>query len=266
MGILNVTPDSFSDGGEHYDPDMALHRALTMVAEGADIIDIGGESTRPGSDAVSEQDELSRVVPVLERLRDRISVPLSIDTTKAGVAEAALSLGAAIVNDISALTFDSEMTRVVHESGAGLVIMHIRGTPKTMQVNPHYEDVVAEIKSFLRDRICVAVQAGIPMDSIVVDPGLGFGKRLLDNYSILRNLDQFNELNRPVLIGPSRKSFLGKPFHLPPEDRLEGSLAAITAGVLKGAHIVRVHDVQAARRALAVADTIRGYGIESSES
>ncbi len=261
-----MTPDSFSDGGKHYDPDMALHRALTMVAEGADMIDIGGESTRPGSDAVSEGEELSRVIPVLERLRDRISVPVSIDTTKAGVAEAALSRGASIVNDISALTFDSDMSRVVHESGAGLVLMHIRGTPKTMQVNPHYNDVVADIMAFLRDRVAAAVLAGIPMDSIVVDPGLGFGKRVQDNYTILRNLDHFNELNRPVLIGPSRKSFLGKPFHLPPEDRLEGSLAAITAGALKGAHIVRVHDVQAAHRALAVADAIRGGDIESSKT
>jgi dihydropteroate synthase len=255
MGVLNVTPDSFSDGGLHVDPDRAVAHALTMIEEGADFIDIGGESTRPGSDPVPAEEELRRVLPVIRELAKRTDAPLSIDTYKSEVAEAALDAGAVIVNDISAMTMDARMAEVVARRRASVVLMHMRGTPKTMQANPHYDDVVAEVKLFLRQQVEHAQRVGI--EQIIIDPGIGFGKTLEHNLTLMRELHAFNELGFPVLVGPSRKSFIGTILNLPVEKRLEGTAAAVAACVLRGAHIVRVHDVQAMKRVARVADALR---------
>ncbi len=256
MGILNTTPDSFSDGGRFDSVDRAVEHAMRMQQEGADIIDIGGESTRPGADTVSEQEELARVIPVIEQCKTSLTIPMSIDTYKASVAQAALQAGAIIVNDISGCRFDAQMPSVVARHGAGLVIMHIKGEPKNMQVNPHYDDLLAEMKHFFRESIRVAQNAGVAAEQIVLDPGLGFGKRLKDNFQILRELRIFLEFNVPLLVGPSRKSFIGALLDLPPGERLEGTLAAVTASILNGAHILRVHDVKETKRAATVADAI----------
>ena len=257
MGALNVTPDSFSDGGAFLDPDAAADRALAMEREGADIIDIGGESSRPGAEPVPLEEELRRVLPVLERLRGRLRIPISIDTTKAEVAEAALQAGAEIVNDISALRFDPRMGEVVAKSGAGLVLMHMRGTPKTMQQDPTYADVVAEVRDFLAQRVEHAVSLGIDRELIAIDPGIGFGKTVEHNLELLRRLPELCELGHPVLVGPSRKSFIGAVLDLPVEERLEGTLAACAVAVVRGADIVRVHDVRAVRRAVDLAVRLR---------
>ncbi len=258
MGILNVTPDSFSDGGRFLDPDRAVAHALRLQEEGADIIDIGGESTRPGAEPVPLEEELRRVIPVLEKLRGVLRIPVSIDTYKAEVAEAAIELGARIVNDVTALRADPRMPEVVARSGVGLVLMHMKGTPKDMQENPIYTDVVAEIKGFLRERISAALSRGIAPEQIAVDPGIGFGKKLEHNLEILWRLEEFLELGRPVLVGPSRKSFIGEILGLPVEERLEGTLAACAVAVVRGADIVRVHDVLPARRAVDLAFRLRG--------
>ncbi len=258
MGVLNVTPDSFSDGGRYLDPQLALRRAEQLIEEGADIIDIGGESTRPGADPVSLSEELGRVLPVVEGLSSPEGVIISVDTYKSQVAQRAIDAGAHLINDPSGLRFDSQMAQVIARAGAGLVIMHIKGKPKDMQVNPQYDDLMGEIYSWLDQGAQLALQAGVARERIVVDPGIGFGKRPQDNLVILRRLDELKGLGYPILIGPSRKSFIGEVLGLPVEDRLEGTAAAVALGVAKGAKILRVHDVKGlgrvARMAYAIAE------------
>ena len=261
MGVLNVTPDSFSDGGQFLLLDQAIERAEQMIAEGADIIDVGGESTRPGGAApISPEDELQRVVPVIASLAKRSTVPISIDTTKSLVARAALDAGAVIVNDISALRFDFYVADEVAKSGAGLVLMHSRGTPATMHRLPPVADIIDEVTSSLRSSINMAERRGVKRESIVIDPGIGFGKSQEQNIELIAKLDQvaraFPDL--PILIGTSRKSFIGKILGGAPADqRLYGTVATITAAILHGAQVVRVHDVKAAAETARVADEIR---------
>ncbi len=250
MGVLNVTPDSFFDGGKHHTMEGALDHALLMIEEGADIIDIGGESTRPFADPVPEEEELGRVIPVIERLRGNSDVLISVDTYKAGVASEALKAGADIVNDISGLTYDEDMAGVVARNDAWVVLMHIKGTPRNMQADPHYDDVIAEISDFLLGRIDHAVRAGIDPEKIIVDPGIGFGKRVGDNLRILKMLREFKKLGRPILIGTSMKSFIGKITGLPVEERVEGTLASLAVALMNGADILRVHDVKKAKKVL----------------
>jgi len=244
MGILNVTPDSFSDGGRYLDPGAAVERASRMIEEGAGIIDIGGESTRPGSAPVSAAAELDRVRPVIARLGRTAPVPLSIDTRHALVAEAALGEGASIVNDVSGLRHDPSMSETARRSGAAVVIMHMLGTPETMQEKPQYDDVTSEIIAWMAERTSAALAAGIPRDKIVVDPGLGFGKRLEDNLALLREIGDFRGLGFPVMVGYSRKSFVGKLTGRGEADRLAGGLAALARAASGGVSIVRTHDVR----------------------
>lgn len=253
MGILNVTPDSFSDGGEFLEKDSAVERALEMEKNGADLIDIGGESTRPGADQVALEEELGRTVPVIEGIRKESAVPISIDTYKSEVAEEALDAGADIINDISALRFDPDLGRVAAERGVPLILMHMQGTPKTMQENPTYDDPVEDIIDFLAERVEEAKGLGVNDEQLVLDPGIGFGKRLEDNYEILRRLGEFKQLGYPLLLGTSRKSFLGATLDLPTEERLEGTIASNVVGVIRGADILRVHDVKEVYRATQVA-------------
>jgi len=260
MGIVNVTPDSFSDGGKYFAPARAVARGEQMAQDGADIVDIGGESTRPGARPVSAEDEIARVIPVIRGLRRKISIPISVDTTKAQVARAALDEGADLVNDISALGFDPAMAALVAREKVPVVLMHMQGTPRTMQHSPAYEDVVEEVKSYLKGRVQFAVQAGVDAERIVVDPGIGFGKNLEHNLALLRGLAALAALGRPVLVGTSRKTFIGKLLDAAPEERLEGSLAAAVATALAGANMVRVHDVKEAARALRIADALR-FGV-----
>lgn len=260
MGVLNVTPDSFSDGSQFLTPEMALEHAERMIAEGADVIDVGGESTRPGAVLVSLEEELKRVAPVVNELAKRTNVPISIDTTKAAVARAALDAGAAIVNDVSALRFDFHVADEAAKSGAGLVLMHSRGTPATMQRLPPVADIMEEIKSSLRGSIAMAERRGVKRESIVVDPGIGFGKSHEQNIELIAKLDQLASAfpDMPILIGSSRKSFIGRILdNAPVTDRLRGTMASIVAAVLRGAHIVRVHDVKAAVETVRVADAIK---------
>ena len=265
MGILNVTPDSFSDGGQFISVDSALAHAEQMIAEGADIIDVGGESTRPDGEPVSIEEEISRVVPVIEALAQRTDTPISVDTTKSEVARAALDAGAAIVNDISALRFDFYVADAVARAGAGLVLMHSRGTPATMHRLPPVADIMHEVTHSLRASINMAKRRGVQRESIVIDPGIGFGKSQEQNLDLLAKLDQLIAAfpDYPLLIGTSRKSFIGRLLAddsgtpAPAEVRLHGSLATITAAVLKGAHIVRVHDVKATIETIRVAESIR---------
>lgn len=247
MGILNVTPDSFSDGNSFFNREKAVDRALEMEAEGADIIDIGGESTRPNAAPVDEQEELRRVIPVIETLAGRLKIPISIDTYKASVARAALAAGAEIVNDISGLSFDSRMAEVVAAAGSGLVVMHTRGDPLEMQANTDYGDIIAEITASLRGSLALAASAGIAADRIAVDPGIGFGKSVAGNLEIVRRLAEFAELGRPVLVGASRKSFIGKVLGREPDDRLYGTAAVVAVALVNGASIFRVHDVKEMR-------------------
>ncbi len=255
MGILNVTPDSFSDGGRYLDPSKAVDQALTMIEEGADIIDIGGESTRPGALPVVEQEEMKRLRPVLRALGSRCNVPISIDTQKASVAKMALDLGATIVNDISALRHDPHMAKVVAEAGAGLVLMHMQGTPETMQDSPVYGNVVDEVKEFFARRFEVVAEEGISLDSIVLDPGIGFGKTVAHNLKLISQCGQLQELGRPILVGVSNKSFIGKIIDKPLEERVGGNASAVAIAVFQGAKIIRVHDVHVMRdvRNMAVA-------------
>ena len=258
MGILNITPDSFSDGGIHFDASHAVDHALRMIDDGADLIDIGGESTRPGSEPVSLDEELRRTLPVIEALAGKISAPISIDTYKSPVAIRALEAGASMVNDISGMRFDPEMPKVISRFSVPVVIMHIKGTPKNMQVNPTYEALIPEIMDYFRSSIRLAVKAGIPEDMIILDPGIGFGKTFEHNLEIMNNLDTFSALEKPLLIGPSRKAFLGKILGgLPPQERLEGTAASVAISIIKGAHIVRVHDVREMARVAKVADAIK---------
>lgn len=263
MGIVNVTPDSFSDGGRYFKPAQAISHGVRLVEEGADIIDVGGESTRPGARPVSGREEIERVIPVIRGLRRELSAPISVDTYKADVARAALDAGADMVNDISALRFDPAMAPLVAAEKVPVVLMHMQGTPRTMQRRPHYRDVVEEVKEFLRDRIRFAVQAGVDLERIIIDPGIGFGKGLEHNLALLRALPALADLGRPVLVGPSRKTFIGKILDVGPEERLEGSLAAAVAAVLGGASVIRTHDVKEARRAIRVADAMRFGGARS---
>ena len=256
MGILNVTPDSFSDGGRFFKLEEAISQGMRLAGEGADIIDIGGESTRPGSEPVSLEEELRRVIPVIQELAKRIDTPISIDTYKSRVAKEALDSGASMVNDISALRFDPEMIKILAEYKAPVVLMHIKGTPKNMQDNPQYQNVVEEIKTHLEDSIKMAKEAGIDENKIIVDPGIGFGKTLEDNLKILKNLKEFASMGRPILIGVSRKSFIGKIFDLPAEQRLEGSLVALAVSITSGANILRVHDVKESKRVARLVDSI----------
>ncbi|MDI7267249.1 MAG: dihydropteroate synthase [Myxococcota bacterium] len=265
MGILNVTPDSFSDGGRFVDPGGAAAHAMRMVEEGADIIDVGGESTRPGSEPVTADEEMRRVLPVIESLAGRVGAPISIDTTKAAVAERAVRAGASMVNDVSGLRFDPEIADVVRERGAGLVLMHSRGRPKDMQDAPRYGDVVAEVVGELAEAMDRAVRRGVPSAAIVLDPGIGFAKRPEHSLRLLASIPALAALGRPVLVGPSRKAFIGAVTGDPADRRLEGTLAAVAVAVFGGAHIVRVHDVAQARRAVQVAAAIRDAGSPREE-
>ena len=257
MAVLNVTPDSFYDGGRHFDTGKAIADGLAMAAAGADIIDIGGESSRPGAEPVSEADELARVNPVIAGLRRQCALPISIDSYKAAVARAALDAGADIVNDISALSFDPAMAALVASENVPVILMHMRGTPRTMQSDPQYADVVREVRDFLAERLYDAMDAGMEAESIILDPGIGFGKTVEHNIELLRGLSILGALGQPLLVGVSRKTFIGKILALEPDERLEGSLAAAVAAVLGGANIIRVHDVAESCRALRIADALR---------
>jgi dihydropteroate synthase len=255
MGILNVTPDSFSDGGRFLETNQAIQHGIKLAEEGADFIDIGGESTRPGSEPVPAEEEIRRVLPVIEALVKNIKVPISIDTYKSEVADAALQAGAVIVNDISAMTFDTTMAKVTVKHHASIVLMHTKGTPKTMQMNPNYSNVTEEVKQFLLERIESARNAGI--GQIMIDPGIGFGKKFEHNIQLLKELQSFLPLGYPLLVGVSRKSFLGAILNVPPDDRIEGTAAAVTASILHGAHIIRVHEVKAMKRIAMVSDALK---------
>ena len=260
MGILNVTPDSFYDGGRYADAERAAARAQTMEQEGADFVDIGGESTRPGAEPVSPREQLRRVLPVLRRARREVAVPLSIDTTSARVAEAAIAEGAAMVNDISGLSFDRGMARVVARAGVPCVVMHTSGRPRSMQQRTTYRDLLAEVVDSLRAAVERGLEAGVRPGQLIVDPGIGFGKTAVQNLEILRRLGELRSLGRPILVGPSRKSFIGRTLGTGVDARLEGSLAACVVAAQNGANVLRVHDVLAARRALALSDAIAGKG------
>ena len=258
MGILNVTPDSFSDGGMYYDATQAIEFALQMAEEGADIIDVGGESTRPGAKTVELQKECDRILPVIEGIRTKSDILISIDTYKSEVARQSIATGAGMVNDISGMTFDPNMVDVIKDSGLPVVIMHIKGTPKNMQKNPYYKDLMQELTEYFEERKKFARAKGILDQQIILDPGIGFGKRLQDNFQLLRELKKIVDMGFPVLIGPSKKSFIGLTLDLPIDQRLEGTAAAVTTGILKGARIVRVHDVKEMKRVALITDSIRG--------
>lgn len=259
MGVLNVTPDSFSDGGAYRDPQAAVAHGLRMVEEGADLIDIGGESTRPGSRGVSEEEELRRVLPVVSRLAKRSRVPLSIDTSKAVVAARAVERGAAIVNDVTALQGDPAMASTVAHSGATVILMHMRGTPRTMQRAPRYHEVVRDVAESLVRRVEEAEAAGIQRSRILIDPGLGFGKTLTHNLSLMRHLDDLVSLGLPVVIGPSRKSFIGAVLDAKVQDRVAGMLACVAQAHRCGVHVVRVHDVKPAVQFVRMLEAIEAH-------
>lgn len=257
MGILNVTPDSFSDGGRYIDPVRAVARARQLADEGADIIDVGGESTRPGAASVPEDEELRRIIPVIERISAELPVVLSVDTYKASVARRALAAGASLVNDISGLRFSPDMAKVVADHGAAVVLMHIKGTPKDMQRDPVYEDVVGEVSGFLEESIGLAVRDGVDRERILVDPGIGFGKALGHNLALLNRLDELRPLGRPLVIGTSRKRFIGTVLdQAQPEDRVMGTAATVALAIERGAHIIRVHDVAAMGQVARMTDAV----------
>jgi len=265
MGVLNLTPDSFSDGGKFVNCDTAVTHAVKMVEQGADIIDIGGESTRPFSDPVSLEDEINRVLPVIEKLTKKITVPISIDTTKSGVAKRAIDAGAGIINDISALGADPEMPEIAKKAGVPVILMHMKGTPKNMQKTPRYNDLIGEVKTFLSDAVENAVQNGISPTNIIIDPGLGFGKTFEHNFMILNDLKAFQSIGVPILVGPSRKAFIRDKLKdaagIPPDPSSlvveKGTQAAVAAAVLNGADIVRCHDVAGTRVTVKIIDAIR---------
>jgi dihydropteroate synthase len=260
MGVLNVTPDSFSDGGLFFDREKAIAQGLKMVEEGADLIDIGGESTKPGSKPLGLEEELRRVIPVIEALVKEVDVPISIDTYKSTVAKKAIEAGAQMINDISGLHFDPDLAHVASKEDVPLILMHTRGTPETMQKDVHYESLLSEILQYLRESIQRAESAGLDPGQIVIDPGIGFGKTLEDNLLIIKNLQELRILGKPILLGTSRKSFIGKILNTDVTERLEGTLSSIAIGVLNGAHIIRCHDVLEAKKAISVADAIRLAG------
>lgn len=255
MGVVNVTPDSFSDGGRFHNPEKAVGHALAMLDSGADIIDIGGESSRPGSEGVSLDEELKRVLPVIKKLAKE-NIPISIDTVKSEVARQSLDVGACMVNDISALSVDPEMGKTAAEFGAFLVLMHMRGTPKNMQDDTEYDDIIGEILTYLTEAAERAVGEGVAKEKIIIDPGIGFGKSIEGNFTILKNLHRFLETGYHLLVGTSRKSFIGKTQDLDIADRLEGSIASALYAILNGADIVRVHDVKETKRALKILERI----------
>jgi dihydropteroate synthase len=257
MGIVNVTADSFYDGGRYLDPERAIAHAMELVDQGADLIDIGAESTRPGAIPVDEAEELRRVLPVVAGVSRRVPVPVSVDTTKARVAEQALDAGATIVNDVSALRVDPEMAEVVARSGAGLVLMHMQGTPQTMQHAPQYRDVVSEVAEFFDERMRIAVERGVAKSQIVLDPGIGFGKLLVHNLALINGLQVFAAFDRPLLVGPSRKAFIGHIIDRRVEAREWGTAAAVAIAVARGADIVRVHDVRMMADVVKVASALR---------
>ncbi|MBD2597119.1 dihydropteroate synthase [Nostoc spongiaeforme FACHB-130] len=257
MGVLNVTPDSFSDGGDFNSTAAALAQAQAMVAAGADIVDVGGQSTRPGAEQISLAEELERVIPIIKAIRSEMTVPISVDTTRASVAKAAIEAGADIVNDISGGTFDDEMLPTVASLGVPIVLMHIRGTPETMQQMTEYEDLLGEIASFLTGQILAATKAGIDQAKIIIDPGIGFAKNYEQNLEILRNLRSLTQLKCPILVGVSRKSFIGRILNQPnPKARIWGTAAACCAAITNGADILRIHDVKEMREVSLVADTL----------
>ncbi|UCE74847.1 MAG: dihydropteroate synthase [Methanomassiliicoccales archaeon] len=256
MGIINVTPDSFSDGGRFFDSKVAISHAKRLAKEGADIIDIGGESTRPGSEPVTSEEEQMRVIPVIEGIADEVEVPISIDTCKSEVAKAALDAGACMINDISATRFDPKIVDVAAQNNVPIILMHMKGTPKDMQRDPTYGSLIDDIKEFLRERIDFVQSKGVKRASIIVDPGIGFGKTTEHNYEIIRRLGDFKELELPILIGTSRKSFIGNTLGLDVNERLEGTLATITMCIMNGADIIRVHDVKEVQRAARMTDAI----------
>jgi dihydropteroate synthase len=256
VGVLNVTPDSFSDGGQYLEPARAVDRAIQLEEEGADIIEIGGESTRPGSARISAEEELARILPVLERLSGSLRVPISVDTYKSQVARAALDLGASIINDVSALRFDPSLARVAQSQGAALVLMHMRGEPATMQQLEPSPDILSEIELDLGRAVRLAEDAGVRRDRIILDPGIGFGKTFEQNLEILNNLDRLARMGLPLMVGTSRKSFIGHLTGKPPSERLWGTAASVAAAILKGAHLVRVHDVREMADVVRVADAI----------
>ena len=256
MGILNVTPDSFSDGGQFLKVENAFTHSVKMIEEGADIIDIGGESTKPFADPVSTDEELSRVIPVIEKIRSEYDILISIDTTKSKVAEEAITSGANIINDVSAMEIDENMLQVAKNYNSPIVMMHMKGIPKNMQNNPTYDHLITEIKDYLSSRVKCAINAGIDKKNIIIDPGIGFGKSVEHNFEIINNLDSFVDLGFPVLLGASRKSFIGLTLDVEEKDRLEGSIAANVIGLQKGAKIFRVHDVLAAKKSLIIANKI----------
>ena len=257
MGILNITPDSFSDGGRYLNTSRAIDKAFEMVDNGADIIDIGGESTRPGSDFISKDEELQRIVPVIQEIRNQDSeILISIDTYKSDVAEIAVDLGANIVNDISGLTFDQNMSTFLSGRDIPVIIMHIKGKPKTMQSNPIYDDLLNDINSFFKKQIIFAQNNGIVRDNIILDPGIGFGKTFNHNLTIINNLKDLCNLGHPIMVGTSRKAFIGDILDAPPSERVEGTIASVVASVINGANIVRVHDVKEIKKAIMVTEKI----------
>jgi dihydropteroate synthase len=264
MGVLNITPDSFSDGGAYLDSEAAIARALQLEHDGADILDIGGESTRPGADSINTEEELRRILPVMEALRGKLRIPMSVDTRRADVAEAALAAGAEILNDVSGLRMDPRLGEVARRARAPLILMHMRGTPQSMQRGPFARDVIRDVMAGLRDAVARARRAGLAKAQLLLDPGIGFGKKYEQNFEILARLPEFARLGCPIVIGTSRKAFLGKALarpggpNAPPEERLLGTAATVTASVLGGAHIVRVHDVAEMVRVAHVADAILG--------
>jgi dihydropteroate synthase len=258
MGVVNVTPDSFSDGGLFFDREKAVNQGLRLAEAGADILDVGGESTRPGAKPLREEEEAQRIIPVIQDLHQQIDIPISVDTRKAWVAEKALEAGAEMVNDVSALRFDGRMAEVVAQRRVPVVLMHMRGEPETMQTDTHYEDLMGELLEFFRERIAHAEARGISPDSIILDPGIGFGKSLESRHNLvlLKNLRRFKVLGKPLLIGTSRKAFIGTILGLPPMEREEGTMATVAVAILNGANIVRVHEVERIRRVVQVVDAV----------
>ena len=258
MGIVNVTPDSFSDGGKFYSLESSYKHSVKLLNDGADILDIGGESSRPGAKPISVEEEIERVLPLISKINSNFpQAIISIDTTKAQVAEEAIKAGARIVNDISGLTNDKNMPNIVSNYDVPVVIMHMQGKPETMQNKPFYTDLINDIKLFFRERIQYLRGFGIVKEQIILDPGIGFGKTFLDNFKLINHLEKFSEFELPILIGPSRKSFIGIALNEEPEFRLEGTSAAVAAGILRGARIVRVHDVYQMKKVVKIADLIR---------
>ena len=258
QGILNITPDSFSDGGLYLNRKKAFNRALKLLNDGCDIIDIGGESTRPGSDSVSINEELNRIIPIINEVKKTFNdILISVDTYISAVAKEAIKAGADIINDISGLAFDEDMAPLLAKNDIPVIIMHIQGKPKTMQQNIEYNDLINDIKQYFKKRCDYAIKSGIKKNNIILDPGIGFGKTFNHNFKLLKNLKTFKEMEYPLLIGPSRKAFIGDVLKLPPEERVEGTIATVVAAILNGANIVRVHDVKSMKRVVRIIEKIR---------